>query len=63
MKDVLEHNTTLFVHMQVTTDNPLHYKHMTSPRFEQIIDLFPKVVDFVPKIHTFNSSLPLLDYH
>ena len=27
MKEVLEQNKTLYAHMQVTTDNPLHLKH------------------------------------
>ena len=49
--------------MQVTTYNPLYLEKPKSPRLAQILELMPTVHDFVPPIHRFNASLPLIDYH
>ena len=63
VRQAIEQNRTVYVHMQLSADNPLHKKKPESPRMEQILDLFPRVVDFVPEVLRYNQSLPLIEYH
>lgn len=59
-KDVLA-NKTLYIHMQTIFDNRLH-QGASSPRFQQLLELMPTIPRYMPRVHRFNSSLPLFDY-